>query len=225
MIEVYAMKYPTEFPLDKFNLFLKKIEKERQAKIQECRSYKIASTFLLGDILIRKIAKEKYNINFEDLKIVRNEYGKPYCTNIKDFYFNISNSGEWVVCAVSDEEVGIDIEKLEKVDYSVADFCFSEEENKYFKSAREEEKLNTFYSLWTLKESYLKNLGKGLSLDLKSFSIMREDKEFKLKVNGEEEDFNFKQFDFDKDYIISLCSKNKYIDDNIKIKHFENIII
>ena len=36
-----------------------------------------------------------------------------------------------------------------------------------------DEKINYFYDLWTLKESYIKTIGKGLYTPLNSFSIKR----------------------------------------------------
>ena len=43
-------------------------------------------------------------------KITVNEFGKPECDN--GFYFNISHSGNYVLFALSDAEVGCDIEEI-----------------------------------------------------------------------------------------------------------------
>lgn len=216
-MKIYAVKYPSHFPIEKFNFHLNLIEKERKAQIENCRSFKRASTMLLGNILIRDILKKDYNLKEEEIRIKRNEFGKPYLEGRKDIHFNISNSGEWVICGVDNKEIGVDIEKLEPIDFSVAKHCFSEEEYKDFLSKSEEEKLRSFYSFWTLKESYIKNVGKGLDIDLKSFSIIRKENEFKIKVNNKIEAFNFNQYKLDEDYSVSICSKNnKFIEDIIK---------
>ena len=45
-----------------------------------------------------------------------------------DVFFNISHSGEWVVVALADKEIGIDVEKLKKPVYRIAERYFSKVE-------------------------------------------------------------------------------------------------
>lgn len=52
--------------------------------------------------------KEKYNIA-GDVKV--DKFGKPYFEDT-DIHFNISHSGCYVIAAVSDEDIGIDIQKI-----------------------------------------------------------------------------------------------------------------
>lgn len=51
--------------------------------------------------------KKDFNINLEKEEIFENEYHKPY---IKNIYFNLSHSENLIVIAISNNEVGIDIE-------------------------------------------------------------------------------------------------------------------
>jgi len=55
------------------------------------------------------------------------EHGKPYLENSK-LFFNVSHSGIYVAAAVSEDHVGIDIEKLRRNKLQVARRFFSEEE-------------------------------------------------------------------------------------------------
>ena len=44
----------------------------------------------------------------------RNEHGKPYLTETPEIYVNWSHSGDYVICAVADREVGIDLQKMDR---------------------------------------------------------------------------------------------------------------
>ena len=55
-------------------------------------------------------------INWQEMK--QTSYGKPYIEN-SDIYFNISHSGSYILCAVGNEEVGVDIEGVHKFSESL----------------------------------------------------------------------------------------------------------
>lgn len=48
----------------------------------------------------------------QENQIERNEYGKPYFSNRELPCFNISHSGDYIACALSESEIGIDIQKI-----------------------------------------------------------------------------------------------------------------
>ena len=105
-----------------------------------------------------------------ELRMDYGEKGKPY---LKDypFYFNLSHSGEYVICAVSDREVGADIqrcsmEKGERLE-RIARRFFSPEETAALVRCREQaERAALFYRLWTRKEAYGKLTGSGIGAAL-----------------------------------------------------------
>ncbi len=99
----------------------------------------------------------KYHIKND---ICYNEYGKPYIKG-NPIYFNISHSKEYTVIAISDQEIGVDIEHLtykKKLLNKIA----NEEEIKAIKNEHD------WTKLWVKKESYVKYLGMGLSYGLKN---------------------------------------------------------
>lgn len=108
-------------------------------------------------------------------------HGKPYFPEIAGrFQFNLSHSGTKVMCvsAVSADavpEVGCDVETGESVrgDWTaLAERFFTAEENAYLLGGNDPEARETrFRRLWTLKESFIKATGEGLSRRLDSFSI------------------------------------------------------
>lgn len=79
-------------------------------------------------------------------------------------YFNISHSGKYVVCAVGDSEMGIDVQKevmlKEEELLQLCNRFFTEFEFRSLQSSKN--RIDYFHKLWTLKESYIKYLGTGM---------------------------------------------------------------
>lgn len=74
--------------------------------------------------------------------------------------FNISHSSNVVVCAFSFFSIGIDVEKDEGEMLPISNRFFKEEENKFISDSSEPNK--AAYTMWVLKESYLKAEGIGI---------------------------------------------------------------
>lgn len=141
---------------------------------------------------LSKLVAEKYNIDALSLKIMRNAHGKPYFENFPIFYFNVSHSGDLTVIAVSEQNVGIDAEKLRIPNLKVAKrFC--EDEYAYINKTPTP---TAFFEIWTKKEAYLKYLGEGLHGGLNSFSVFKTDTPIKTFKNG--------------DYVISVCGTEEF---------------
>lgn len=106
----------------------------------------------------------------EELKY--SEHGKPYKEGGP--YFNVSNKGDYVVFAVADREVGVDVEKIVPVRQRLIDYALSEEER-----ARAVSDLD-FYRMWTAKESLVKCIGTGIDRNVREISALPVDgvKEF-----------------------------------------------
>ncbi len=111
-----------------------------------------------------------------ELQIVSGANGKPCFAGAAGVLFNCSHSGEWAVCALAArdegiEAIGVDIEKVEtRPDYAPSKF-FHPAEKAWLEGTGEADRAEAFSRLWTLKESYIKALGLGLSLPLDSFEI------------------------------------------------------
>ncbi len=164
-------------------------------KEDKCRS-------LIGEILVRKIICQKLELSNDQIVFKTNSYGKPYLVGYPDFHFNISHAGDWVVCAVDKKQVGVDIEKIKPIDYKIAKRFFSKQE---YQDLMRKESLDYFYKLWTLKESYIKAMGKGLSIPLDLFTIKVDKGEIKFSSEKYTPGY-FKQISLDNDYILSVCS-------------------
>ena len=115
-------------------------------------------------IIIRTILKEN-GLSENNIKYTENE--KPIADNC---YFNISHAGDYVVGVSFDREVGCDIEKIVDAPLEIADRFFYSGEAEYI--AASEDKNRAFFKLWTLKESYMKMTGRGMSIPLDSFEVV-----------------------------------------------------
>ena len=94
------------------------------------------------------------------------ERGKPYfeCGNP---YFSFSHSGKYALCAVSETEIGADIEAPRENSAALAERFFTEKEADAVLNADDPDE--EFCRLWVIKESYIKATGEGLACPLNSF--------------------------------------------------------
>lgn len=100
--------------------------------------------------------------------IVPGENGKP-CLKQGGLYFNLSHSAGKALCAVSDREVGADIQLEKPCNEGLMRRFFPPAEQAYVCSSGQ--RGAAFTQIWAMKESYIKALGLGLKLPLNSFSV------------------------------------------------------
>ena len=186
------------------------------AQVDEAKRFKLLKFIhsedlqrsLFAELLIRKLLIERYRLNNKEIRFLVNEYGKPYCDRVDDFHFNVSHSGDWVVCAVDRVPVGIDIEKISAIDLDISKNFFSEQEHQDLMQS--DDPFEYFFTLWSLKESYIKLIGKGLSHPLNSFSMkMLSGSRIGIEVNNAMlENTHFKQYSIDRSYKMAVCSSH-----------------
>lgn len=204
MNRIYLAKINPSLPQQELNALLQLISEENREKCLRFKFKEDALRTMYGELMVRHVLHKHFSLKNEDIKIVRSDNGKPYIKGCL-IHFNISHAGDFVVCAFSEQEVGIDIEKTEKIDLKVAKrfFCQSEYEDLLAQSPSNQ--LNYFYSLWTLKESYMKWLGSGMSTPLDSFCFKITDASISCLDENRKRTPFFKQFVID-GYKLSLCS-------------------
>lgn len=142
-----------------------KMSSDRKAEIEKIKNPVSAKQKIAADYLRRIAISEFRCVQPNDIIIKRTELGKPYTENI-DVQFSVSHSGDMVVCAVSDIEIGIDAEKIRSVNFRAATRFATEEELDYIG-----ENTERFFEIWTLKEAYFKCIGTGLGADIKNVSF------------------------------------------------------
>lgn len=90
--------------------------------------------------------------------------GKPLLKGSRGLFFNLSHSGMYAACAISDGEVGVDIQQHgNRVSYALFNKVLHETEKSICASLPEEERKAFFFAHWAAKEAYVKCTGEGLS--------------------------------------------------------------
>lgn len=144
-----------------------------------------------------------------------NKYGKPSLKDSCGCHFNISHCEELAVCATAENPIGVDAEKIRRFPERVLRRCFTEREIKFVRESSSPE--TAFFQLWTLKESFVKAIGKGLSYPLKKAEFIIENNH--ITVNSEY-NLSVLQIIIDKEFVCSVCSSNIF-NNQIYYKSFE----
>lgn len=161
----------------------------------------------VGAGLLIKHVLEKAGIYGEEIQY--GSKGKPYIEG-KEVFFNVSHSGEYAVCAVSDTEIGCDIEKIAKADMRLAKKCFSGYEYENLCGCETEEERNKlFFRYWTMRESYVKALGTGITTPFRSFGIVFEGENPKIRTESPEIEAHLTEIAGPDGYCCSVCTVNK----------------
>ena len=83
--------------------------------------------------------------------------------------FNLSHSGNYAACALSDSPVGLDIQTARDCDRRLSEKYFTAPERRFIEES--ENKAYAFTKLWCMKESAVKHIGTGLKTPLSSFTV------------------------------------------------------
>ncbi|MES2426040.1 MAG: 4'-phosphopantetheinyl transferase superfamily protein [Bacteroidota bacterium] len=125
--------------------------------------------FISGRYFIRYIISKRFHQVPADIVLKYTKFNKPFLPGIE---FNITHSGNYLLVAISNNPIGIDIEFIDDTfDYKVMlHDIFNANEIAYVKN-NQANTLN-FYTLWTRKEALLKATGEGLIDDLKKVNCL-----------------------------------------------------
>lgn len=119
--------------------------------------------------LLRRSVADKLSVSDEQIAILKDANGRPYIQGVNDIFVSLSHSKGTVMCAVSDKEIGVDVEMCSKRRKTVESRVFTDRETSLIDKAENEDE--AFYTLWTLKESYLKAIGTGFAGNAKSIEF------------------------------------------------------
>lgn len=137
-------------------------------RLQKIRSYRMLSDKWLCAAAYRLLQhglSSEYGIMGAHVQLDYASSGKPFLKGIPGIHFNTSHCDIGAVCALSNQEIGVDIEGFSFPTHQVLRRVLNDDEYKSVLSALYPDK--AFTRLWTLKESWLKATGFGLSYGAK----------------------------------------------------------
>lgn len=193
-----------------YQLFRSVVSENRRKKADRFVFMEDAKRCICAELLLEYSLFQMFN-QMISINLCYNENGKPSLEHVEGFLYNISHSGKWVVIAYGDNEVGIDIERIPVKNTDIVDDFFSDEEKKYIHSGKNDEQIRRFIEIWTLKESYLKYLGTGLSKKLNSFSVNPVDHNISDENKKIDPLLKLKSYLFDLDYYLAICTTEKEV--------------
>lgn len=134
------------------------------------------------DNFLKEETKKSYFVLYKMLdyfsikipKIIFNENGKPYFAN-NNLYFNYAHSKNYIICALSSLEIGVDIEEDRKISDEIA--------NRYLNSIKGNKNR---LGMWVKKEAYSKLYGIGFKIDFANININDLKKKERLFIKNDQ---------------------------------------
>ena len=168
MIDILYRRFATPLPQDALENCLSTMPAFIGEKIQRYRRWEDRQAGLIGKLLLKE-ALTGHGYGSDCLsKLQTDSYGRPQVGGAVDF--NISHSGEFVVCAITSlGRVGVDIECIRDMDISGFQRYFSQESWQEISASVKD--LRCFFDHWTMRESVIKADGRGLSVPLKELNV------------------------------------------------------
>lgn len=186
------------------------LDAERQARVRAFGDSRSAFLTLAAGLLLYAVFGEQTRSHFE-----RGKRGKPHLADHAPF--NITHAGDYAVLALSNQTVGVDLERFRPLDWHrIAERFFHPEERAFL--ARSGEPERDFFRIWTLKESYLKAEGTGFSVSPASFALIPSGES--SAVFSGETDYRFTRLTAFPDYCLSVCSLECEVADRVILKEF-----
>ena len=188
-IDLYIVPVPKDCSANEQGLHhLESLHSHERQRFHRLKVVAKRDEFLTSRLLLAHLINRYLNLPANRVAIVADEMGRPYWhhdgTRLP-LYYSLSHTRGLVCCAVATFELlGVDVELIRPRKYlqELTAKVFSREERQEYEGCSGQEQISFFYRSWTLKEAYVKGLGKGLRIPLTSLS-------FTQRLNGSGESY------------------------------------
>jgi len=174
MIKVYYAEDASFWEESILFAHMEQIEEKRRRACERMKSSRDRARSLGAGLLLHYALCEYLQLPGEDtppFQTGRGQWGKPYLTEYPQVHFNLSHSGHYVCCAVGEQETGVDIQEHRSWRKGVAGRFFTAEDNRLLNSLPDDRAGELFFRIFSIRESYIKLTGRGISQGLASFEI------------------------------------------------------
>ena len=184
-----------------------RISLERRQRIHVAKAEADKLRCLAAGLLLDTVLKKRAKTD-----IVRGVYGKPMLPGGP--CFNISHAGDYALLAVSEREIGVDIERWRRADTVALARRFYHPDEQVALSAAADH-TDCFFTIWALKESYIKAIGRGFSVSPASFAILPNGTNG-AALAGDDRFLFRRYFDFP-GYSLALCAMEDEFPDGVTV--------
>lgn len=154
MVYQYAIKIVEDMKNSIYDSFVEIVSKERRCKIEKYINPMDKWRSLFAEVVLRYALCKHYNLKGNDIVFSYNSYGKPTLKKYQDIHFNVSHSGDWVLCAVGDVSLGVDIEYISNVNLEIAKRFFNDKEYEYFINQTKPNQIRNFFFMDIKRKFY-----------------------------------------------------------------------
>lgn len=168
MYKVYLFQHEELITDDFINKILYLLPIERRKKALRYRNPIDRNNCVITYLMLKIALKECFDITKFTMQY--GKYGKPYLAEYPNVFCSISHCAYGCVVAVADEFIGVDIQNIVPFSWKVAYRVCCPEEIEVLKMSMD--KTREFIRMWTMKESYLKMIGEGITGDLKAVNSL-----------------------------------------------------
>lgn len=138
---------------------------------------------VIGRGMTRRLIGELAGVDPRQIEFGIQDYGKPFVASPQPAIrpFNVAHTSGLVVCGLADDpdgsdatvRLGVDVEAMDRrTDPAIAQRFFSEPEIQHLNRCKNDAEVRrSFLTIWTLKESFIKAIGTGMSTPLADFAF------------------------------------------------------
>lgn len=145
-------------------------EKERSERFVHFMQRKrfIAAHGFMRSVLAMYVRQPADGLQFDT-----GDHGKPFMIHHTSLHFNLSHSQDMAVLAVARQDIGIDVECINRKNdwQKIMQRFYTESEQKKILSLPEMLQQRAFIEVWTRKEAHMKVTGQGLHLAPGQFTV------------------------------------------------------
>ena len=166
--EVHVWRIPLDLPISQVNSFEQTLCFDELSKGNRYYSWVDRQRYKASRGSLRKILSKYIGSEPSEIQFAYSSSGKPSLSsglNSESLCFNMSHSNQYALCAITlNRSIGIDVEYLRPAPdmLSIAKRYFASDEYETILSLSPDIREQAFYTLWTLKEAYLKATGEGI---------------------------------------------------------------
>lgn len=235
MLKIFYMDISCDCSNEQSQAFYKILPKERQKRIDKLHREEAVQKKVLAGIFMQYGLSRVTGMPIRNICYSYGKQGKPELDwmnisrqadlhhgrmtdvlpvrdsgSVEQLDFNLSHSGKYVVLAVGDKPVGVDVERLRNNRQNIAKRCFHKKEYEDIMALKSQESRDRrFLEYWTMKEAYVKRSGDGLRIPLNSFCVKRSGEGVSSVENTGCPKVWFATGFVEEDYAVSVCSESE----------------